>query len=126
MVLSLFHMRSLSLIYFCVILFPPIRHLTMHRPCPSLTPSLSHCPLHTLSAILFPHIAFSHLCTVPFPRIPLPRGPPRPFLAPRIPLLLADPLIHRSRRGSPFSARDVTPPRTGSPRASPPPWEDLD
>jgi len=84
-----------SLTYLCVILLPPMRHLTMRRPCRTLMPSLSHCPLHTLSAILFPHVAlsFSYLRTVLLLRIPLPR---------------ADPLVLRSRRGSPFLACDVT------------------
>jgi len=78
----------LCIILQCVVLVP--RH-----PCRTLMTSLSHCLLRTLSAILFPHVAlsFSHLSTVLFPRIPL---------------LLADSLVHPSRRGSSFPARDIT------------------
>jgi len=104
---------SLSLTYLCVVLLPPMRHLTMHRPCTTLTPSLSHVDAilvalsssHTLSAILFPQpaLSFSHLSTILFPRIPL---------------LLADLLVHRSRRDSPFPTR--TPSSIG--RAADPPF----
>jgi len=107
---------SLCIILQCVVLVPRCRH-----PCRTLMPSLSHCPLHILSAILFPHIAlaFSHLHTV----FLFSSRTPRPSIALRFPLPRA--WRHSPRAAIPSSPRVTTLHRAAVPLAPHPPWEDL-